>query len=125
MAAKKGASKKKVGAVGATPAAPGSTDTATPAAPAVLNTSAPVADTKESKTADLSFAVNVVKLNRAKAYVQKMAPQAKGAEFAGLVKERYVELGGLLTQDKPTAGRRVGKMTGRELNLSDNDGSKD
>lgn len=78
------------------------------------------------KGADLSFAVNVVKLNRAKAYVQKMAPAAKGAEFAKLVKERYVELGGLLIEDKPTAGPRNGKMVrGQVVNVAEDDGSKD
>lgn len=113
------AGKKKV-KVGATDAVQ---ETPTPvAAPAVLGQTPEV---EAPKGATLDFAVNVVKLNRAKAYVQKNAPDTKGAAFAALVKDRYVEIGGLLAADKPVAGMRRGKMTGRLVNLSDNDGSKD
>jgi hypothetical protein len=112
MAAKKGAKKPKEDA-GVTPPIQ---------EPKVIGQE-PAVETP--KGANLDFAVNAVKLNRAKAHVQKMAPTAKGAEFAALVKERYVEIGGLLNADKPVGGTRRAKMTGRVVNLSDNDGSKD
>lgn len=122
MAKRKTAGGKKAGAVGATPAAPGATDTPTPAAPAVQGQTPKV---ETPKGADFSFAVNMVKLNRAKAYVQKLAPEAKGAEFSSLVRDRYIELGGLLVADKPIMGARRGKMSGQVVNAADNDGSKD
>lgn len=77
---------------------------------------------KGAQVADFSFAVNVNKLNRAKAYVQQQQvlaakPALKGKELQEAVKDRYAELGGLLVEDKPNRGRR----TGRVQNLADND----
>ncbi len=117
MGAKKAAKKAAGGAGPETPAAP-----APVAAPAVTGQATEHEAAKKSPVvADLSFAVNIVKLNRAKAYVQKMAPNAKGEEFAALVKERYLELKGLLIGDKPVVGKKRGKMTGIVVNAADND----
>lgn len=69
-----------------------------------------------SKAADYSFATNVVKLNRAKAYVAQSSPDLKGKALEAAVKERYVELKGLLAQDKPTARRKNANVQ----NMADN-----
>lgn len=73
--------------------------------------------------ADLSFAVNAVKLNRAVAHVRASQPGLKGADFAAAVKERYVEIKGLLREDAQAI--RAPKKGGRVENLADDDGSDD
>lgn len=57
--------------------------------------------------ATFDFAVNVVKLNRAKAWVNQNAEELgnpKGNNLVEAVKARYVELGGLLA-DQQLAGK--------------------
>lgn len=74
-----------------------------------------------TSVADFSFAVNVVKLNRAKAFVNATTPGLKGKELEASVKSRYIALGGLLNGVKVA---RSGKG-GKEVNVADDDGSKD
>lgn len=52
-------------------------------------------------TADFGFAVNRVKLGRALSFVNAQTPGLKGKALAEAVKARYVEIGGLLIEDKP------------------------
>lgn len=75
-----------------------------------------------SAIADFSWAVNAVKLNRAKAHVQETSSGLKGKDFENAVKARYVELKGLLAEDKPN---RSGKNPGRVKNMADHDGTSD
>lgn len=72
--------------------------------------------------ANYDFAVNSVKLNRAKSHIQKTQPELKGNALVAAVKARYVEIGGLLVNDKP---QRSGKKGGRVVNMADDDGSGD
>lgn len=72
--------------------------------------------------AEFGWAVNAIKLNRAKAHVQEDTPSLKGKGFEEAVKARYLELGGLLSENKPVAG---GKKGGRVQNMAPNDGSED
>lgn len=73
-------------------------------------------------TSGFGWAVNLVKLNRAKAHVNATAPGLKGADFEDAVKERYIALGGLVSGEAPV---RQGKSTAREENIAANDGSPD
>lgn len=68
------------------------------------------------------WAVNVVKLNRAIAYVRTESPTLKAADLEDAVKERYVQLGGLLKEDKT---ERVAKKGGKVENVAPDDGSAD
>lgn len=76
---------------------------------------------------DYSWAVNVVKLNRAKAYVKQQAAvtgkELSGKELESAVKDRYVLLQGLLAENKVTAKKAVTR--GRVHNLAVDDGSED
>ncbi len=71
--------------------------------------------------ANFDFAVNAVKLNRAKSHVAKTQPELKGTALVAAVKARYIEIGGLLIGDKP----QNGKKGGRVVNMADDDGSGD
>lgn len=81
--------------------------------------------TKE-ELATFDFAVNVVKLNRAKAYVNQQAslnntPAPKGKELVEAVKARYIELGGLLV-DQQLAGKAPSPKSKKNVvNLADED----
>jgi len=77
-----------------------------------------------SQTANFGWAVNVVKLNRAKAYVSQTQPGLKGKELEGAVKERYVALKGLLAENAPQHLPK-GKARGRVQNMAEDDGSND
>lgn len=103
--AAKGAAKISPTAGGIDPLAP----QVTPAQPKLSN----------EELATFDFAVNVVKLNRAKAYVNANTPGLKGKDLVEAVKERYVELGGLLSGDKPTGKAPKGKKN--VVNLADED----
>lgn len=85
-------------------------------APAVIGQTPAV---PAAEAANYDFAVNVLKLNRARAWVnQNVATLGvlKGADLTDAVRERYVQLGGLLRGEV-----RAGKV----VNLADDDGSKD
>ncbi len=77
---------------------------------------------KEDKTADFSFAVNAIKLNRAKAHVNATQPGLKGKALEDAVRERYIEIKGLLRGESVPAGR---KPRGPVQNMAEDDGSKD
>lgn len=81
----------------------------------------PGAPQKPSTAADFSWAHNASKLMRAKAYVNEQTPGLKGKEFETAVKERYLELKGLLSSEAPSRG---GKPAGRVQNVADNDEDK-
>lgn len=72
--------------------------------------------------ADFSWAVSLNKLTRAKAYVKSETPELKGKDLENAVKERYVALHGLLRNEQPIRGKKIG---GTVVNVADNDGSKD
>lgn len=86
-----------------------------------------VADTAAAASAEalaeFGWAVNSVKLNRAKAKVREEQPVLKGKALEEAVKAAYVESGGLLKEDAPTA--RGGKGGGRVQNMAADDGSQD
>lgn len=71
--------------------------------------------------AEFSFAANVVKLNRAKEYVRRTNPSLKGNDFVDAVKERYVEIKGLLNGQEAVRREKGGTV----VNVADDDGSKD
>ncbi len=79
-------------------------------------------------TPDYQWAVNVVKLNRAKAYVRQQAiasgEEKKGKDLEEAVKARYMEIKGLLKEDEPNRLAK-GKKAGRIVNVAENDGSED
>lgn len=81
------------------------------------------AEKQASDLADYSWAVNAVKLNRAKAKVQQNpeTKALKGKAQEDAVKASYVSMNGLLKGDEPV---RAGKG-GRVKNMADDDGSKD
>lgn len=83
------------------------------------------AEVNAEALADFSWAVNALKLNRAKAFVQSGddTKNLKGKAFENAVKDRYIALGGLLTEDKPVG--RGGKRGGKVQNMADDDGSDD
>lgn len=57
---------------------------------------------------DYSFAVNIVKLNRAKAWVNQNAEvlgNPTGAKHTEAVKARYEAIGGLLVDDEPAVNK--------------------
>lgn len=84
---------------------------------------AEIATAKRASTlADFSWAVNAYKLSRAKTYVQQNNPELKGKDFEAAVKDRYIELKGLLASEVPS--RRGGKRAGRVQNVADNDEDK-
>lgn len=72
------------------------------------------------------WAVNIVKLNRAIAYVRasKRDLKEKTPEFEEAVKARYVEYAGLLTGDKPTVTGKKAPQS-NVVNMADDDGSPD
>ena len=72
--------------------------------------------------APYSWAVNVVKLNRCKAQVNREQPTLKGAALEEAVKEAYVSAGGLIAGSKSS---QKGKPKGKVVNMADDDGSKD
>lgn len=75
--------------------------------------------------ATYDFAVNVVKLNRAKVWVAEQAklvgaaPAPVGAALIAAVKDRYVAIGGLL-RDLQLVGKTK-KRGSKVVNLADND----
>lgn len=78
--------------------------------------------------ATYDFAVNVVKLNRAKVWVAEQAklagtPAPVGAALIAAVKDRYVAIGGLL-RDQQLAGKTK-KRGPKVVNLADNDDEED
>lgn len=79
-------------------------------------------------TPDYGWAVNVVKLNRSKAYVKQIAVasgnELKGKELESAVKARYVEIKGLLSEDKVT-GKKHAATRGKVVNLAEHDGTPD
>lgn len=85
----------------------------------VLPVSPPPQQRRAAYQPDYSFAVNVVKLNRSKAFVAQTQPTLNGKELEDAVRSRYIDLNGLLRVDAPT-GRGKGK--GRVVNMSDDDG---
>lgn len=101
----------------------GSADPAAPKGPAVTPAEQNEQVQKEAK-ADFSFATNPIKLNRAIAYVRGVDASLKGKALEEAVKARYVELKGLLAQEKDQIDRK-GKNEGKVVNVADNDGSKD
>lgn len=84
---------------------------------------ATAAETSAATLADFSWAVNPLKLNRAKAFVQAQNLGLKGGAFGKAVKDRYIALGGLLTENIPVPNR--GKRGGKVQNMAEDDGSKD
>lgn len=72
-----------------------------------------------------SWAVNVVKLNRSIAFVNAGKKGLKGDELEEAVKERYLELGGLMAEDapgkKPKKGAKGGVVNMAEDNVGDED----
>lgn len=96
-------------------ARPGKKTTAKDLPPAVRE---PVAN----EPLDFSWAANIVKLNRAKAHVRGTLGNLKGKQFEEAVKERYLEIAGLLVSDKPLRGV---KRAGAVQNMAENDGSPD
>lgn len=83
----------------------------------------PTPATREvSVTADFSWAYNVVKLNRAKAWVNTAAPGLLGKALEAAVKARYEQIGGLLVEDKPNPRRGRASTV---VNLGEDDGSED
>lgn len=76
--------------------------------------------------ATFDFAVNVVKLNRAKAWVNQQAALngvsvPKGKDLVEAVKSRYLELGGL-SRDQQLAGKAPSPRSKRNIvNLADED----
>lgn len=83
---------------------------------------AAAAQAAANAVADFSFAVNSVKLNRAKKHVQQTQPSLTGMALANAVQQRYVLIGGLLASQKVA---RAPKAGGRMVNVADNDGSVD
>lgn len=72
------------------------------------------------EAADYSFAVNVVKLNRAKAWVNQNAEalgNPKGAAQTAAIKDRYVAIGGLLAENQKATAPKKGKVK----NMADED----
>lgn len=86
---------------------------------------ATAAEVSAQALADFGWAVSSLKLNRAKAFVQSGddTKNLKGKAFENAVKDRYIALGGLLTEDKPVG--RAGKRGGKVQNMADDDGSDD
>lgn len=74
----------------------------------------------ENAPANFDWAFNVVKLNRAKAWVNANTPGLTGKELEKAVKARYALLGGLMANQKPVA-----RAKGNTVNLSADDGSDD
>lgn len=70
------------------------------------------------------WAVNVIKLNRAIAFVQAGKKGLTGAALEEAVKERYAESGGLLAEDAP-APKGKKKAAGKVVNMAPDDGSED
>lgn len=79
-------------------------------------------ETAVSNVAEYGWAVNVVKLNRAKAHVNLTTPGLKGKDLEAAVRTRYEELGGL-TKDDVTV--RQPKAGAKEQNMAEDDGSPD
>lgn len=76
-----------------------------------------------SGTADFSWAVNTVKLNRAKAWVNANSETPlKGKELEAAVKERYIDTKGLLVSEKVARGTKTNAVV---QNMADDDGSTD
>lgn len=75
---------------------------------------------KQNAPADFGWAFNVVKLNRAKAWVNATTPGLSGKELEKAVKARYVLIGGLLADQKPVRAPK-----GNVVNLGADDGSDD
>lgn len=73
-------------------------------------------------TAAFGWAVNLVKLNRAKAQVKIMQPSLSGSDLESAVRARYEELGGLVRGDFRAP---MGKPKGQVENVADDDGSDD
>lgn len=71
--------------------------------------------------ADFSWAAHAVKLNRAKAWVSQQKPAPTGKAFEAAVKARYLDLKGLLAEEKVA---RQGKG-GKTVNMANDDGSAD
>lgn len=76
--------------------------------------------------ATFDFAVNVVKLNRSKAWVNQQAALAgkeapKGKELVEAVKERYIALGGLLVGEKLAGKSPSPRSKKNVVNLADED----
>lgn len=76
--------------------------------------------------AGFDFAANGMKLHRAIAWVRQTRKEVKegSGEFTELVRARYVEIGGLLNEDKmtPSKGGKGGKVVNlAEDNVGDDD----
>ncbi len=85
----------------------------------------PVAPAKAAPAReDFSWAVNVVKLNRAIAHIQHTKPELKGKELEAAVKGRYITLKGLLKSEEAARVARHGKRANVQ-NMADDDGSND
>lgn len=81
----------------------------------------------EAEAVIFDFAVNVVKLNRAKMWVNQQAalegkPAPTGAALVAAVKDRYKAMGGLVRGEEAV---RTPKRGGRVVNVAPHDGSKD
>lgn len=73
----------------------------------------------DKEIVDFSFAVNVVKLNRAKAWVNQNAEalgNPTGAKHTEAIKERYIALGGLLVENRNVATKKA-----KVKNMADED----
>lgn len=81
------------------------------------------AEARANALTGFGWATNAVKLNRAKAFVQQTTPGLTGQALEDAIRERYIELKGLLRGEG--AAERTGKPRGVEVNMADNDGSKD
>ncbi len=109
MAKRKAAATVGAAAGGIDPLAP----QVTPAAATLTN----------EELATFDFAVNIVKLNRAKAWVNQQAAlkgeaAPKGKALVEAVKARYIQLGGLLVEQKNALVGRKGRNI---VNLADED----
>lgn len=82
---------------------------------------APVSAAPVEALAEYGWAQNVVKLNRAVAWVAQNSAGLKGKALEEAVKERYILMGGALKGgEKPNAPRAQ-----KEVNLAEDDGSAD